>query len=122
MMADILESDTDDGKDIKDGVAPEGNMVPPGGETIGDDADDYSEGSLHETFEYYEDVVMGWMGNPWFYAILIPLVIWSMVWKGLALWRAARNNQLYWFVGLLLINTAGLVEIGYLKWGQKKSH
>jgi len=42
------------------------------------------------------------------------LVAWSLAWKGVALWRAARNNQMYWFVALMLINTVGILEIIYI--------
>ena len=42
------------------------------------------------------------------------LVIWELVWKGLALWKAARHNQSGWFVALLIINTVGILEILYL--------
>lgn len=48
------------------------------------------------------------------------LIIWSLVWKGLALWRCGRNNQLTWFVVLLIVNTAGILEIIYILWFQKK--
>jgi methionyl-tRNA synthetase len=51
---------------------------------------------------------------------LIPILIWSIAWKGVALWKCGRNNQLYWFIALLLINTVGLLEIVYLLWFQKK--
>lgn len=54
--------------------------------------------------------------NPWF---LIPVLIWTLVWKGTALWKCGRNNQLYWFIALLVINTVGLLEIAYLLWFQK---
>jgi len=47
-------------------------------------------------------------------ALLAAVVIWSLVWKGLALWRAARAQQPAWFVVLLVVNTAGLLEIAYL--------
>jgi hypothetical protein len=46
--------------------------------------------------------------------LLAALVLWSLVWKGLALWRAARAEQPVWFVALLVVNTAGLLEIAYL--------
>ncbi|MEK7513452.1 MAG: DUF5652 family protein [Patescibacteria group bacterium] len=49
---------------------------------------------------------------------LTPLLIWSLIWKGLALWKAAKNNQLYWFLPLLILNTAGLLEIAYLAFFQ----
>ena len=42
------------------------------------------------------------------------LAIWSIVWKGLALWKSAKKNHLAWFVVLLLINTAGILEILYI--------
>ncbi|MDD4606827.1 MAG: DUF5652 family protein [Patescibacteria group bacterium] len=46
--------------------------------------------------------------------ILLLILMWSMVWKGLALWRSARNNHQVWFVILLLVNTVGILEIIYL--------
>ncbi len=51
---------------------------------------------------------------------LIPVLIWEMVWKGIALWRAGRNNQIEWFVVLLLVNTIGILPIVYLTYFQKK--
>ncbi len=47
----------------------------------------------------------------WLFAILFA---WSIIWKGAALWRAARNNQMYWFVALILVNTVGILEILYI--------
>lgn len=47
-------------------------------------------------------------------------VLWSIVWKGIALWKCGRNNQLAWFIILLVANTAGILEIIYLLWFQKK--
>jgi len=49
--------------------------------------------------------------NPFFLALAI---IWSMVWKGFALWKSAGLRQKYWFIAILLINTLGLLEIFYL--------
>lgn len=57
----------------------------------------------------------------WVPAILLALVpfvlvfiLWSIVWKGLALWHAARRGEPLWFIALLLINTLGILEIIYL--------
>lgn len=50
----------------------------------------------------------------WFGPTLVAFALWSLVWKGLALWRAARRRDVPWFVLLLVVHTAGLVEIGYL--------
>jgi len=49
---------------------------------------------------------------------IIPLVIWSLVWKGISLWKCGRNNQLYWFIAILILNTAGILPIIYLLWFQ----
>ena len=49
--------------------------------------------------------------NIWLFAILVA---WSLAWKGMALWKAARNNQTYWFVALMIINTVGILEIFYI--------
>jgi hypothetical protein len=46
--------------------------------------------------------------------LFIILLIWSISWKGLALWRSARLNQPIWFIALLIINTVGILEILYL--------
>ena len=47
------------------------------------------------------------------------IIIWALIWKGIALWNSARNNQLAWFIALLVINTAGILEIVYLLYFQK---
>jgi hypothetical protein len=55
----------------------------------------------------------------WF---LAPLVIWSLIWKGWALWRAARAGSKPWFVVLLIVNTVGILEILYVfVFSKKKS-
>ncbi|MFA6422833.1 MAG: DUF5652 family protein [Patescibacteria group bacterium] len=45
--------------------------------------------------------------------VLALLVIWSLIWKGLALWRAGRRGETAWFVALLVLNTLGILEIIY---------
>jgi len=50
----------------------------------------------------------------WFFAFISVIVIWSLFWKGLALWHSARNKQPWWFAVLLLVNTMGILEIIYL--------
>ena len=46
--------------------------------------------------------------------VVLFLTFWSLPWKGIALWKAARRDQLVWFIALLIINTAGLLEIIYI--------
>ncbi|MFA6354287.1 MAG: DUF5652 family protein [Candidatus Paceibacterota bacterium] len=49
------------------------------------------------------------------YAWLISLIfIWSIIWKGLALWKAAGRKEKWWFIVLLIVNTIGILEILYL--------
>jgi methionyl-tRNA synthetase len=48
--------------------------------------------------------------SPW---ILGVIIIWSIVWKLLALWKSARNNHLTWFIVLGIFNTVGILEILY---------
>jgi len=45
---------------------------------------------------------------------LIILFIWSIPWKGFALWKSARRGEKIWFIILLIINTVGFLEILYL--------
>lgn len=53
--------------------------------------------------------IAGWMMLIW-----IPLLVWSLIWKGIALWKAARLSSKGWFVVLLLVNTIGILEIIYI--------
>jgi len=48
--------------------------------------------------------------NPWF----VLLLVWSIVWKLIALWKAAKNNHLTIFIVLGFLNTAGILEIIYI--------
>ena len=41
-------------------------------------------------------------------------VVWSLVWKGIALWHAGRNAHLGWFITLFIVNTLGILEIIYI--------
>lgn len=47
-------------------------------------------------------------------SFLPVLMVWSIFWKGLALWHSARKEQSWWFMALLVINTMGILEIIYL--------
>jgi Mg2+ and Co2+ transporter CorA len=51
-------------------------------------------------------------------ALVVLVAVTSL--KGMALWRAGRNNQKGWFVVLLVVNTLGLLEILYLIFSRKK--
>lgn len=49
--------------------------------------------------------------NPW---ALYLLIAWTIPWKGVALWKAAKNDHKWWFVALLVINTLAILEIVYI--------
>jgi len=47
------------------------------------------------------------------------LLIWTIVWKGLALWKSAKLGQRNWFIAFIFLNppvftTIGILEIIYL--------
>lgn len=58
----------------------------------------------------------GWLVNmaPNLTALFVILLIWSLIWKGIALWRAARCGDKAWFIALLILNTLGVLEIFYI--------
>ena len=49
--------------------------------------------------------------NPYLLGVIL---IWIVVWKGLALWKAARKGSGVWFIVLLVINTMGILEMLYI--------
>jgi len=60
--------------------------------------------------------------SAWFMVLLVLVIIWSTVWKALALWRSARNKQVVWFIVILLLNTIGILEIIYLAFFQRNKN
>lgn len=59
-----------------------------------------------------------------YWILIAVLVIWEFVWKGIALWKAARNSDKAWFIILLVINSVGILPLLYIYiFGKKpKSH
>jgi len=49
------------------------------------------------------------------------LIIWTLTWKGLALWRAAKQGARVWFVILLVVNTIGILDLIYYFYGSHRS-
>ena len=43
--------------------------------------------------------------------LIVIVMIWSIIWKGFALWKAAHKNDRNWFIALLVINFVGILEI-----------
>lgn len=58
-------------------------------------------------YEFYQ--------NPWpSLTVLIILVVWDLIWKGIGMWYAARNRQKAWYICMLIFNTIGILPIVYL--------
>ena len=73
----------------------------------------------------YVDFFGGFEGSRFFAGfagIFVLFIVWTLVWKALALWHSARRGQKGWFIALLLINTVGILEIIYLFGVAKINH
>jgi len=49
--------------------------------------------------------------NQW---LILLAILWTIPWKGVALWKAVKNNHKWWFIAILVINTLGILEILYI--------
>lgn len=63
-----------------------------------------------------QEQILSFLNSPW----MLPVVIWMMFWKGTAMWHASQRKSLIWFIVLMIVNTFGLLEIGYLIWLKTK--
>lgn len=46
--------------------------------------------------------------------ILSVILLWTMVWKLLGLWKSARKGSVIWFIIIGLTNTIGIIPILYI--------
>lgn len=46
-------------------------------------------------------------------AFFLVLTVWSIIWKGLALWKAAGRGERNWFIVILVTNTFGILDLIY---------
>ena len=60
--------------------------------------------------------VLGILGGALFLALILAII----ALKGYALWNAAKRDEKWWFVVMLVINTAGILELVYLLFVVKK--
>lgn len=77
--------------------------------------------NMHEWGPSAWNAGVGFGGHEWVLwalALAAPFILvailWSLVWKGLALWHASRRGHYWWFLILLVVNTLGILEIIYL--------
>ena len=52
--------------------------------------------------------------------LLLLSLLWVLPWKGVALWKAAKNAHKKWFIALFLLNTLAILEIIYIFYFSKK--
>ncbi len=71
-------------------------------------------------FSHWATPVWGGWLLPVVGVIFVAATVWSLIWKGMALWRAAQNGDKKWFVVLLVVNTLGILDILYLYVFSKK--
>jgi hypothetical protein len=45
--------------------------------------------------------------------LFIIVAVWTLIWKGISMWKAAKLNNRTWFMVLLVVNTLGILEILY---------
>jgi len=60
------------------------------------------------------------MPGSWMPLLILLVIAWTLPWKGVALWRSARNSHTAWFVVLLIVNTLAILEIIYICGFSKK--
>ena len=67
-----------------------------------------------ETFVY--DFIFKYLNpqTPGGVASIIILSIWGLIWKSLGFWKSARSNERLWFIGFVILQTLGILEILYL--------
>jgi hypothetical protein len=65
-------------------------------------------------------LMTGLLVGPKYTALLIVLLVWSLIWKGIALWKAAQNGSKVWYIIMLVANTVGILEIIYIFFFSKK--
>ena len=52
--------------------------------------------------------------------VIVLSALWTIPWKGFALWKSARRGDRGWFILLLLVNTLAIFEILYIFFFSKK--
>lgn len=60
------------------------------------------------------------LSNTVFVVMLAVISVIDLLAKGYALWKAAMNNQIVWFIAILFLNTGGILPLVYLGFFQKK--
>lgn len=46
--------------------------------------------------------------------MVILIIAWTLPWKIIALWRAAKRGEKVWFIVLLVMNSLAILDILYI--------
>ena len=57
----------------------------------------------------------------WEIVLIYVAIIWTLIWMGIALWKASKNDDKVWFIVFLLVHTLGILDILYIYIFSKKS-
>lgn len=57
----------------------------------------------------------------WLIPVIIIVAIWDIVWKLIAMWRAAQNKHMAWFICIFIFNTIGILPIIYVLLNKEKT-
>lgn len=60
------------------------------------------------------DILALFSAEPSLTVVILLVALWTLPWKGYALWHAARLSQRRWFIVLLVVNTLAILEIIYI--------
>ncbi len=52
--------------------------------------------------------------------LIVLVTIWSLPWKGVALWKAAQLSHKKWFIVLLVVNSVAILDIIYILFVARK--
>ncbi len=65
---------------------------------------------MFDSFLNLNTALAAQLQSPW----LLLSLLWVLPWKGVALWKAAKNSHKKWFIALFLLNTLAILEIIYI--------
>ncbi|MDE2030734.1 MAG: hypothetical protein KGI58_00520 [Patescibacteria group bacterium] len=53
--------------------------------------------------------------------IIVLAMLWTIPWKGYALWTASKKSHKRWFIALIILNTFAILDIFYIFYIAKKT-
>jgi hypothetical protein len=53
--------------------------------------------------------------------IFVVAMLWTLPWKGYALWTASKMGHKRWFIVLIVLNTLAILDIFYIFYVAKKT-